>query len=103
MVFDDTATLHTDLDSHGRYLSGLLLGIGLAFWACVPRIEACGREARLLAAIVVVGGLARLGAVMAMGWPGRGMQAALVMELLVTPGLALWRERVERRMPIATP
>ncbi|WP_164078780.1 DUF4345 family protein, partial [Stenotrophomonas maltophilia] len=26
-------------DSHFRYLSGLLTGIGLLFWSCVPGIE----------------------------------------------------------------
>jgi hypothetical protein len=31
-----------DLASHGAYLSGLLLAIGLAFWSCVPRIERRG-------------------------------------------------------------
>ena len=45
------------LDSHYRYLSGLLLGIGLGFWTAIPNIEHEGHHFRLLAAIVVVGGL----------------------------------------------
>lgn len=83
--------------SHVRYLSGVLLGIGLAFWACAPTLERRGAEVRVLSAIVVLGGLARLaGAVAdtglspAVAWP-------LVMELIVTPALALWRERLERQ------
>jgi hypothetical protein len=47
-------------DSHFRYLSGLLLGIGLAFLAAVPRIETHSTRVRLLAGIVVIGGLGRL-------------------------------------------
>ena len=45
--------------THLGYLSGLLLGIGLGFWSLVPGIERQGRAFSLLAAIVVVGGLAR--------------------------------------------
>ncbi len=87
-------------DSHARYLSGLLLGIGLSFWACVPAIERRGAVVRVLAMIVVVGGLARLFGVLATGAAGPGVSLPLVMELGVTPLLALWRERVERRLRI---
>ncbi|MGP9818400.1 DUF4345 domain-containing protein [Salinarimonas sp. NSM] len=85
------------LESHVRYLSGLLLGIGLAFWAAVPRIEAHGARVRLLAGIVVIGGLARVLGVVADGPADGPMTAALAMELGVTPALALWQGRVARR------
>lgn len=87
----------TDLDSHFRYLSGLLLGIGLAFLACVPRIEARTAIFRTLALLVVVGGLARLLSLGAVGVPGSGHVFGLVMELGVVPLLALWQARVARR------
>jgi len=86
-----------ELDSHFRYLSGLLLGIGLVFASMVPRIERAGSVFRVLAFIVFVGGLARLGSVAAVGWPAGGMALALVMELVVTPLLALWQGRVARQ------
>jgi hypothetical protein len=64
-------------DSHYRYLSGLLLGIGL---------------------IVVIGGLARLlGLILADALPSLPMRLALVMELVVTPALVLWQSRVSSR------
>ena len=44
-----------DLDSHFRYLSGLLLALGLAWWSCVPEIETKGERFRLLAGWTVVG------------------------------------------------
>jgi len=84
--------------SQARYLSGLLIGIGLCFWACVPAIERRGVQVRMLALIVVVGGLARLAGLLATGEAGTGVVLPLVMELGVTPLLALWRERVERRL-----
>lgn len=86
-----------DLDSHLRYLSGLLLAIGLAFLGCLPKIEACGGRFRLLAGIVVIGGLGRLLGVAITGWPGSSMVFGLAMELLVTPALALWQARLARR------
>ena len=89
--------LPPDLDSHFRYLSGLLLGIGLAFAACVPRIERCGAAFRLLAFVVAVGGLARLLSLFQLGAPGGGHLFGLAMELGTVPLLALWQWRVERR------
>jgi Domain of unknown function (DUF4345) len=81
-------------DSHYRYLSGLLLAIGLSFWALVPGIEAAARPARLLTTLVVLGGLARLYALASVGWPSWPMMGGLVMELAVTPALCLWQARV---------
>lgn len=90
----DIAGLPTDADSHYRYLSGLLLGIGLAFASAIPRIEAHTARFRVLAAIVVVGGLGRLLSLIVHGAPGKPMLFALAMELLVTPALAVWQARV---------
>lgn len=95
-VFGPASSLGYDADSTGRYLSGLLLAIGLGFWATVPRIEAQGVRFRLLTLLVFTGGLARLSGLFLVGLPSIAMLGGLVMELLVTPGLALWRERLER-------
>lgn len=84
------------LDSHYRYLSGLLLAIGLGFWSCVPHIERRSERMRLLTAIVVAGGLARAYGLVD-GTPGMSMRLALVMELMVTPLICLWQARVARR------
>lgn len=93
----DVAGVPSGADSHYRYLSGLLLGIGIAFATTVPAIERRGARFRLLTAIVVTGGLGRLVALLTRGVPDKSMVAALVMELLVTPALALWQGRVSRR------
>ncbi|MCD6073843.1 MAG: hypothetical protein K0Q70_726 [Rhodospirillales bacterium] len=87
----------TGIDSHFHYLSGLLLGIGLGFVSTVPRIEHHGQRFLLLAGIVFVGGLGRLVSLVVSGAPPAAMRAALVMELLVTPALALWQRRIARR------
>lgn len=86
-------------DSHFRYLSGLLLGIGLGFLSTVPRIEQRTGRFRLLTGIVVTGGLARAVSLLLTGAPNRSMLFALAMELAVTPALALWQGRIARRTP----
>jgi Domain of unknown function (DUF4345) len=102
-VFEPTVSIGTNVDSAGRYLSGLLLAVGLSFWGTVPRIATQGVRFRLLTLIVLTGGLARLYGVFLVGPPSRPMLFGLVMELLVTPALALWRERLDRHCASAAP
>jgi hypothetical protein len=97
-TFGAHARLSLTGDSHVRYLSGLILAIGLAYWSTLPRIEAQGTTFRLLTALVLIGGCARLLGLLHFGAPTRGVVGALAMELLVTPSIALWRERLERRL-----
>lgn len=85
-----------DLDSHFRYLSGIFLGLGIAFATCVPAIERKGPRFRLLGAMVVAGGLARLLSWYVVGAPGFGHRFGLAMELGVVPLLMLWQWRVAR-------
>lgn len=84
-------------DSHFRYLSGLLLGIGLLFWSTIPGIETKTSLFRFLTMVVVLGGLARLLGLWLTGVPSLVMLAALGMELVVTPLLCLWQMRVASR------
>src|SRR5579863_990644 len=85
-----TGTASASADSHFRYLSGLLLGIGLGFLSTVPNIEARSGRFRLLAAIVFLGGLGRLLSLVLTGAPAASAFFALTMELGVTPALAVW-------------
>ncbi len=82
------------LQNHGRYLSGLLLAIGLAFWAAIPGIERRPTWIRVLTAVVVIGGLCRLLGVLLGDPPSPSVLGALAMELGVTPLLCLWQSRL---------
>ncbi|HEV2867039.1 MAG TPA: DUF4345 domain-containing protein [Allosphingosinicella sp.] len=83
-----------DLDSHFRYLSGLLLAVGIGFASCIPAIERKTGRFRLLALLVFIGGLGRLLSLLAAGEPGPGHIFGLAMELGVVPLLVLWQARL---------
>lgn len=86
-------------DSQFRFLSGMLLGVGLMFWATIPRIETHRWPFRMLCALVVFGGMARVGTALASGL-NLATEAALTLELIVTPALFLWRERLDARASV---
>lgn len=94
------APVPRDLDSHFRYLSGIFLAAGIGFASCIPKIEIRGARFRLLGALVIAGGLARLGSLVAVGAPSAGHVFGLGMELGVVPLLLLWQARVERLFQI---
>jgi hypothetical protein len=92
-----TAGADLPLDSHFRYLSGLLLGVGLVFWSLIPGIERHGTVFRALTFAVFVGGLGRAVAASVHGLPSGPMLFGLAMELGVTPLLCLWQAAIAER------
>jgi hypothetical protein len=89
-------TASASADSHMRYLSGLLLGIGLLVWAIIPHVEKRGQAIGALTFIVAIGGLSRLYSLITVGQPNLAMTLALFVELGLTPALYLWQRRVAR-------
>ncbi len=90
--------VNRDLDSHFRYLSGLLLGVALSFLSVIPNIEYKKSRTQILTFIVVAGGISRLVGFFIGGIPDNSMIFALVMELVITPVLCLWQLRLANRM-----
>lgn len=87
-----------DVESHFRYLSGLLLGIGGGFIACVADLDRRAGLYRALSLIVILGGLGRVLGAIEHGTPTTGAnRAAFIMELVVVPLLLLWLGKIERR------
>lgn len=89
------ASSSPDLESHFRYLSGLLLGIGLAFVFSVLDIQRRASLFRVLGMIVIAAGLARLTGVILLGLPGPAHLFGLAMEVGVMPALMLWLGRID--------
>ena len=88
------------LDSHFRYLSGLLVGLGVAYWSTIPDIERQEARIGLVTLIVVTGGFFRALGLLAIGSPGWPMRAALVVELVGAPLLYLWQRRIAQLQPM---
>ncbi len=86
------------LDSHVRYLSGILLAIGFGYWSTIKNIESKAQRFQLLTFLVFVGGLARLWGVLMFGWPDTPMVFGLMMELIVTPVLCVWQFRIAKSL-----
>ncbi len=95
--FGHLATVPIDLDSHFRYISGIFFATGLGFLSCIPSIERKGARFRLLGGLIVVGGLARLVSLLAVGVPSQGHVLGLGMEIGVVPCLLLWQLSFARR------
>jgi hypothetical protein len=74
--------------SHLRYLSGLLLGLGLTAWWCAAALPRRAGLFGALCAMVTLGGLARLAGLALDPLPPWPHLAALIMELGIVP--ALW-------------
>ena len=87
----------TAMDSHFRYLSGILLAIGLCFWSFIPKIEQKEPQAKILTILVLTGGLIRLLSALLVIRPPVPMMLAIGMEVIVTPLLYLWIKRIARR------
>ena len=62
----------------------------------MPGIEHKTARFRLLSALVVAGGLARLLSLAVTGTPSAGHLAGLGLELVVVPLLVLWQSRITR-------
>ncbi|WP_426128014.1 DUF4345 domain-containing protein [Pararhizobium sp. PWRC1-1] len=84
----------TDLSSHVRFLSGVFLAFGIAWYSCIPAIETKAERIRLLAILTFSGGLARLYSLYVDGVPSAGHVLGLGMELVVVPCLVVWHGRV---------
>lgn len=90
-------------DSHFRFLSGLLVGVGAAYASLLPSIERHGDRLFMLTAIMVAGGFSRAVGMLIDGPPGVGMSLALALELIVAPAVYLWQARIARRAAAAPP
>ncbi len=83
-----------DVDSHFRFLSGIFLALGFAWYSCIPDIDRKTGRFRLLAALTFSGGLARLLSLLLAGPPSTGHLAGLFVELVAVPLIVWWQSAI---------
>ena len=87
-------SLSINLDSHIRYLSGILLAIGLMYWFILPDILNKKKEFTVLTILIVVGGLFRLIGAISIGVFSPIIIFALIMELIIAPSVYIGHRRI---------
>lgn len=83
------------LDSNLRFFGGVWLGLGIALYWLIPRIEKETVLFRALWGMIFVGGIARLFSMLELTppWP---FIAFTALEIIVGPILILWQARVSK-------
>jgi len=93
----NVTTVPTDLDSHFRYLSSLLLGIALLFVSTIRNIETKTERFRTASFLVVLGGFGRLYSLLSVGHPSLAHLGGLCLELGLVPLLVVWQGALAHR------
>lgn len=85
------------VDNYFRLLSGILVGVGIAFLTSIPHIERHRERFGILTLMIVLGGLADFYSVVLHGVPSIGTFFGLFMTLIYAPLLWLLQRHVARR------
>jgi hypothetical protein len=83
------------LDSNMRFFSGVWLGLGVALFAILKRIERHGTLFRALWLMIFLGGLGRVVSWVDAGTPPAPFIAFIALELVGAPVFVLWHRRLE--------
>jgi hypothetical protein len=82
------------LDSNLRFLSGLWLGLGLAVFWLIPKIEKYTVLYRCLWLMIFLGGIGRLLSMFFVGMPPIPFIAFTALEIFGAPLFVIWQSRV---------
>ncbi|MEW6642465.1 MAG: DUF4345 domain-containing protein [Pseudomonadota bacterium] len=82
------------MDGAVRFLSGVLLAVGVQYWISIPHIEKHETQFSVLTFILVFGTLARLTSLFFGGVPSFGTIFVSVVTLIYVPLLWLWQRRL---------
>ena len=85
------------LDSNLRFFGGLWLGLGIAMYWLVPRIDTQTVLFRALWGMIFLGGIGRLISMLAVAAPPIPFIGFTVLEIVGAPLLVLWQARLAQR------
>jgi hypothetical protein len=87
------------VDSEYRFSNAFWFMAGAVVWWAVPRVERATAVLRVTLGAAFLGGLARLLAAAASGWPHPVFLGTLAIELVLVPAVLLWQAKVARAAP----
>lgn len=91
------------LNNQIGFWGAIWFGFGVILWRASSHLRDEADLFRLLCGILVLSGLARLGAAMAHGFPGPELAVAMAVELAGGVGLLLWHASALNHAPAAVP
>lgn len=87
---------HALLDSNLRFFGGVWLGLGLAVFWMIPRIDSETTLFRALWGMIFLGGVGRLLSILIIGMPPIPFVAFTVLELIGAPLFVYWQARLAK-------
>jgi hypothetical protein len=88
--------MHVLLDSNLRFYGGVWLGLGLVWLWMLPRLRTETLLFRAISLAIFVGGVGRLIAMFAVGWPPVPFIAFTALEIVGMPLLVWWQHTLRQ-------
>lgn len=88
---------HALLDSNLRFFGGIWLGLGLAVFWLIPRIDTETILFRVIWGMIFLGGVGRLLSILLIGMPPIPFVAFTVLELVGAPLFVIWQARLAKQ------
>ena len=87
---------NTLLDSNLRFFSGVWLGLGLALYWLIPKIEKQTVLFRVIWGMIFLGGVGRLLSMLFQGLPAIPFIGFTILEIVGAPIFVLWQARLAK-------
>ncbi|MGO9703016.1 MAG: DUF4345 domain-containing protein [Xanthobacteraceae bacterium] len=84
------------LDSNLRFFAGVWLGLGLAIFWLVPKIEQHTLLFRVIWGMIFIGGIGRIVSMLFVGLPPAPFIGFTILEIVGAPVFVIWQRRIAR-------
>ena len=84
------------LDSNLRFFAGVWLGLGLAIFWLIPKIEQQTLLFRVIWGMIFIGGVGRIVSMLFVGLPPAPFIGFTILEIVGAPIFVMWQRRVAR-------